>query len=984
MHSPKQAVTNWLNTLQQSLLPISATPPPPPSEKIILILNADTRVLSTLLVQSVVCKILKTGQLGVPKKIYLNTPAKRALLPTPLLNAYATLSFFNAHEYSKNGDFFLSGVDIVSHLTPFLEAGLVYWQDKTTPLTLGPPQTPDLVWETAKNGSQKLGMNNTWARLQSTPPCYLDPETRTIGYITSEIPEKTLATLLNAPALSQSEGKEIRKTLAKLKGAPLPATFKAQKTQDIVPIPTMTLCVETTTHFSRELNVYCGKIEFHYGDIVIDLNETQSVLEKLSQDTLYKIPRNKRLEQDALDILINLDLGAVPSSLSPALHKIKAAMLGDSLHHNASVEDIQALIRILRNRNWKLVFESDFPVQEIIEIDDWYTELNETSESQWFTMELGVMIDGEKVSLLEPLLTFLKKKTAKKLLQGEATSEENTPSRVLIPVGNKMLSFPKSRLVSALRLVSELHTKDPKSKQALLKVSRAKATLLVEMEKAFSATQLRWFGHTDLLNFGKKLQNLDMPKVTIPSTFHATLRTYQEEGVQWLQFLRSHQLGGILADDMGLGKTIQTLAHLMIEKAEGRMQKPCLIVAPTSVIPNWKEEANRFTPTLRVLILQGLDRKASFSDIHTHDLILTTYPLLVRDAKVLLSHDFSLIVLDEAHTIKNAQAKMTQVALQLKADSRLCLTGTPMENHLGELWSLFHFLMPGFLGQKQFFQEYYRTPIEKHQDTNARERLGSQIKPFILRRSKAIVAHELPEKTEVVRHIGLEDSQRDLYESIRLAMHQKVKEAIESQGIERSQIMILDALLKLRQVCCDPRLVKVKGVNTSIPSAKLRYLMDMLPTLLEEGRRILLFSQFTSMLSLIEPELSALNIPYLKLTGDTQNRGELVARFQAGEAPLFLISLKAGGTGLNLTAADTVIHYDPWWNPAVEAQATDRAHRIGQTQAVFVYKLLTEGTVEEKILEMQHKKRNLVDSILNGGTMQSLMDMNDVEALFRG
>jgi SNF2 family DNA or RNA helicase len=332
---------------------------------------------------------------------------------------------------------------------------------------------------------------------------------------------------------------------------------------------------------------------------------------------------------------------------------------------------------------------------------------------------------------------------------------------------------------------------------------------------------------------------------------------------------------------------------------------------------------------------------------------------------------YHLLILDEAQVIKNPNTMAHRIVQQLRAHHRLCLTGTPMENHLGELWSLFHFLMPGFLGDSKKFIQTYRKPIEKEQDAARQQALTRRVRPFMLRRTKEEVVSELPPKTEIIQHIELLPAQRDLYESVRLAMHAKIQAEIEEKGLRRSQIVILDALLKMRQVCCDPRLLKLDAARGITESAKLQFLIDTLPEMIEENRKILLFSQFTSMLALIEKELHNLNIPYVILTGQTKDRQTPIDTFQAGKVPLFLISLKAGGTGLNLTAADTVIHYDPWWNPAVENQATDRAYRIGQAKPVFVYKLVTVGTVEEKILEMQQHKANLFEGVFKNGNMSS-------------
>jgi SNF2 family DNA or RNA helicase len=475
--------------------------------------------------------------------------------------------------------------------------------------------------------------------------------------------------------------------------------------------------------------------------------------------------------------------------------------------------------------------------------------------------------------------------------------------------------------------------------------------------------------------------------------FAATLRPYQQIGLDWLQFLREYGLAGILADDMGLGKTVQTLAHLHLEKASGRADRPSLVVATTSLMANWRNEAAQFAPDLKVLTLHGKDRADRFGEIAGADLVLTTYPLLVRDRETLLAQDWHLLVMDEAQFIKNPKAQSHQVARGLKARHRLSLTGTPLENHLGELWAQFDFLMPGLLSNAKRFTQVFRTPIEKLGDEEARVRLAERVRPFLLRRTKEQVLKDLPPRTEMVRWVEIEGGQRDLYESLRVAFDRKLRLVLTEQGVGRSQIMIFDALLKLRQICCDPRLVKLPAAEALVKkghahSAKLATLMEMLDELLDEGRKVLLFSQFTSMLGLIELELEKRGILYAKLTGQTRDRETPIGDFQEGRVPLFLISLKAGGTGLNLTAADTVIHYDPWWNPAVEEQATARAHRIGQDKPVFVYKLMTQGTVEEKILALQGRKRGLADQLMKQGGAGGeggghLLTAGDLDVLFQ-
>lgn len=384
------------------------------------------------------------------------------------------------------------------------------------------------------------------------------------------------------------------------------------------------------------------------------------------------------------------------------------------------------------------------------------------------------------------------------------------------------------------------------------------------------------------------------------------------------------------------------------------------------------------------MVLQGPERGRFFDSLPDYDLVLTTYPLLPRDEQSLLAHAYHYLVLDEAQIVKNPRAKAARIIRKIDATHRLSITGTPMENHLGELWAQFDFLMPGFLGSQQQFKKIYRTPIEKHQDSQQRSRLVRRIRPFMLRRSKQEVTAELPPKTEIIRSVPLYEKQAALYESIRLSMEKKVRESIANKGLSRSHITILDALLKLRQTCCDPRTLSLKQAQNIKQSAKLDLLMELLPELLEEGRRILLFSQFARMLALIETRFQEQKITYSKLTGQTRYRERAIESFRSGEVDVFLISLKAGGVGLNLTEADTVIIYDPWWNPAVESQASDRAHRIGQDKPVFVYKLITENTVEEKILAMQEKKRQLAESVYqDGGKEKSLqLSAEDLDALF--
>lgn len=446
------------------------------------------------------------------------------------------------------------------------------------------------------------------------------------------------------------------------------------------------------------------------------------------------------------------------------------------------------------------------------------------------------------------------------------------------------------------------------------------------------------------------------------------LRPYQKQGVAWMHFLRENLFGGILADEMGLGKTLQTLAYFQTavanQKAENR--KPALVVCPTSLIFNWVAEARHFTPRLRVIALHGPDRHESFSKIPMADLVVTSYALIRRDADLYRELEFDTVVLDEAQHIKNRQTQNAQAVKAIRSAHRLVLTGTPLENSVLDLWSIFDFLMPGYLGSAGDFRERYEIPITKNKSSVEQGRLARRVRPFILRRLKREVARELPEKIEQVIFCELTTEQQTVYRQVLDASRREVLNATDAQGAGKSRMIMLSALLRLRQICCDLRLLKLEKIDTQLASAKLDVFQELLEEIIDGGHRVLVFSQFVTMLALIRERLTAAEIEYSYLDGSTLDRAEVVARFQTKSSiPVFLISLKAGGLGLNLTGADTVIHFDPWWNPAVESQATDRAHRIGQTRVVTSYKLIARGTVEEKILNLQNRKRETLQSVFS-------------------
>ena len=714
-----------------------------------------------------------------------------------------------------------------------------------------------------------------------------------------------------------------------------------------------------------------ARLAWKYGPITLMAGDESRVA--TYDKVAYAVPRDQRAENRARTRLTGAGfdtVGSVVYTSGPGGHDLVLLDPTPGAWLRFMLEELPGL----RDAGWDIRIDESFPhkVADAAGADITF-DLRQPTGTDWLDLNLGILVDGQRIDLAAAL--------ARRLASPEPMNPR--PLLVALPDG-RTLPIPFDRIAPILAPLLDLFESRP-GQSGPIRVARHDAAALAALEAASAAAGIPWSGGDALRDLGRQLRDHGgVPAVQPPASFVAQLRTYQQQGVAWLQFLRTAGLGGVLADDMGLGKTVQALAHLAIEQHEGRLTNPALVVCPTSLVANWRAEAARFAPTLRTLVLHGPDRGDAFADIPDHDLVITTYPLLSRDHETLAVQSWHAVILDEAQIIKNPSAATSRLARTLRAGQRLCLSGTPLENHLGELWSLFDFLMPGFLGDRAGFTRRYRTPIEKNGKLDVQERLARRVAPFLLRRTKQAVATDLPPKTEITETIEMEAPQRAVYESIRLAMHNRVREAIESRGLARSGIVILDALLKLRQACCDPRLLKLPSTQTTkAGSAKLERLMELIPQMLEEGRRILLFSQFTSMLALVEQALQQSGQRYALLTGDTKDRSAAIELFQGGDVPLFLISLKAGGVGLNLTAADTVIHYDPWWNPAVEDQATDRAHRIGQDKPVFVHRLITVGTIEEKMEQLKARKQSLVSGIL-GSTGETSLALNeaDLEALF--
>jgi len=491
-------------------------------------------------------------------------------------------------------------------------------------------------------------------------------------------------------------------------------------------------------------------------------------------------------------------------------------------------------------------------------------------------------------------------------------------------------------------------------------------------EPAVSMDERFLLARQELSTLGGGLAPLDPAK-----SFVGSLRDYQRDALGWFAFLRRFGFGGCLADDMGLGKTVMVLAWLDRLRATREARSASLVVVPRSVVFNWIEEARRFAPELKVLDFSGAGR--SVENVKGHHIVLTTYGTLRRDALLLKDVEFEYAILDEAQAIKNANTAGSKAARLVRARHRLALSGTPIENHLGELWSLFDFLNPGMLGSSSSFARHGTAAARR--DPEALDVLARGVRPFILRRTKAQVAPELPPRSELTIRCELQGTQRELYDELRDHYRAALLGRIQRDGMQKSKMQILEALLRLRQAACHPGLVDRRRSNG--PSAKFDALLPQIAEVWDEGHKCLVFSQFTSLLALLRERLDAEQIVYEYLDGKTRDREARVRRFQEDPAcGLFLISLKAGGLGLNLTAAEYVFLLDPWWNPAVEAQAIDRAHRIGQTRHVFAYRLLAADTVEDKIVELQQTKRDLADAIVRAdvGLLRNLR-AEDLEVL---
>ncbi|NQZ81463.1 MAG: DEAD/DEAH box helicase [Colwellia sp.] len=858
-----------------------------------------------------------------------------------------------------------------SILALLIKSGRSFWQSCTNlddPLVLGEPIKAEWQWITLEDNltSLKLVLPNHYSDVdlfQTKPISYYDLENNAFGIIETNIDAELAPQLLSSPVFNEQQipwvVSQLRVSLGN-EAEKLPQPKISSEIKMVVPVPELKLTTpieNTPTHGEIILT-------FNYQGHSINPNQESPTID-INDDKKKRIYRDLAYENQVIDTLIEhqFKMGEKftysywQDKINQCTFRLQAKEVWYEFMHNT--------IPVLEAKGWVIEFADNFYYQELLTNGHFEAELKDYENSHdFFSIGLNLDINGQKLPAFPILQSAIKQLPKSLLTESESNNNIDEEASIFIDMekGN-FLTLKYKTIKPLLRQFIELFIPNSLDENGMMKLSRFQGhqTLSLLDDQGVIAK-----GAEKIRLLAAKLESFDGIKNIEPAkNLDAKLRVYQQQGVNWLQFLREYQLSGILADDMGLGKTVQALAHLAIEKEQGRLTSPCLIIAPTSVIFNWANEIKKFTPFLTYNLIHGPQRKVHLDDFSQYDIIITSYPLIVKDFEFYSQQAFYYLILDEAHYIKNPKTRLYEAIIKLKTEHKLCMTGTPMENHLGEFWAQFNFLLPGFLGGHNQFNKLFKTPIQVHGDHERKVLLNQRIKPFILRRTKEKIAKELPAKTEIIQTVRIEGAQAELYESVRLSMDSRLNEIIAKKGINRSQIEILDALLKLRQVCCHPQLLSLDSAKDVKQSAKLEWLMEMLPEMIDEGRKILIFSQFTSMLALIEEQLTNESIIYTKLTGATTKRQEVVENFQKGDIPVFLISLRAGGVGLNLTEADTVIHFDPWWNPAVENQATDRAHRIGQNKPVFVYKLIVENSIEEKIQLIQKEKAALANALLS-------------------
>ena len=998
------AVDIWLQRLGESVTPVAPEPSP---EKLFYVFHADAQHGAQVTPYKV--RLLKTGELGTRPTEYrggsnLTSPPKFMMLDdVGILQKLAALRGFGGRCDWPEGE------ALFGLLREIIATGRARGGALDGPeLHWAAPRKGRFEWRMEEGGAQRLTLLDEQGApmeaLPFAPPLYIDRETGACGPVETVLAPKIAALSAAAPLIPPEAVSAVtERMVARRSPVPAPETVEIKKRKG-TPMPVLRLLgwpLRIPAHLSYgfarpgealEMTVPGVRPAFDYGGTIIapDAQGDPTVRE---EGALTVIRRDRAAETAALGQLDDLyDYDAIPLREAKRMGrlKIEATQPDDWMFPAVDAPDNPAaadvalafqagMVPQLRAAGWRVEVDESWPLK-LYDGPVTFEAGAESSGIDWFSFSLTLTAGEEVLDLLPIILSIIESLPVD--AAGELAEDFDLDAfldgLVLYPElsTGERVKLEAGPLAPIIRAFLEVH--------GLTGFHLAEAPRLRELAEALEGCGIPWQGDPAIFTLAEKLNALAAaPEADPPASLHAELRPYQKTGFGWLRALSETGFGGALADDMGLGKTVQALSLLAHRHLEEASDRPSIVIAPTSLVGVWQREAERFVPDLKVLVLHGPDRKARFGEIADHHLIVTTYPLLHRDHETLFAQDYDLAILDEAQAVKNPASSNAKRIREITARQRLALTGTPVENNLQEIWAIFDWLVPGLLGDRSRFNKQIRHPVEREGSTSAQKLLAARLRPFLLRRTKEEVALDLPPKTIIDERVPLEPKQAALYETLRVAMDARVRKAIREKGIDRSRITILDALLKLRQACCDPALVKLDAARKVTESAKRARLMALLEPLMAEGRKVLIFSQFVEMLKMIEADVKGQGWDYTMLTGRTRKRAEAIARFQEGDTPLFLISLKAGGTGLTLTEADTVILYDPWWNPAVERQAMDRAHRIGQTKPVFVHRLIAEDTVEAAIQQMQAKKQALADALFEEGAGGRLdMGENDIAALF--
>ena len=1017
------AIAGWLESVRHAENTVSAKPAAErkhiPQHAFFVASESDAGKLEISLMLS---SPLKSGETG--KSAHRFELASLAWKGCPAGVSFADLQLLQAVEllglsrsvYARTNIDPAAGEELAL-LVAIAATGRGRWGKHVGPrLTSGDALNGRFAWRGLENGSQMLVLEDEFGALvkplRINPLGWINPATGAFGALELDVPRELALALLAGPPVPADAAADVAAALGGLSIArpPLPEMVKSEIRENISPVPVLSLFGHPARRRSRgwnygsptendKLTLAMLRLAFDYNGSILPAMPRDDVRFREGELAVV-LRRNLKFEDAAFGRLDRLSVAEV-EQLS-GLQAVKGTAESDRAfldfedvadrYYDKPSEDaghsgadivlrfMAVTLPDLRAQGWRINVSPSWPYR----IHEGPTEIVARAGAgakgqDWFSFGLTLEADGLSVDLV-PLLTAI---IAVLPLDATGTLPADFDIAVLLedmPLYQRLASgayasLDAEQLAPLVRAFLDFNV-------LLHGFHPAEAGRVPALVEALAGCGVPFDGGTRLIELGQKLRALaGAPEAEPPASLKASLRPYQKTGYGWLSALAETGFGGVLADDMGLGKTVQTLALLARLHLEQRVERPSLLIVPTSLVGTWVREAARFAPGLKMLVLHGSERHERFDLVGDHHVAITTYPLLNRDQEKIFSMAWHAVILDEAQNAKNPASNAAKCIRLARAEFRLALTGTPMENTLEDMWTLFDWLIPGLLGDRKSFRKNFRTPIEQSGDRAAQFRLNGRIRPFMLRRSKSEVAAELPEKTIITESVTLGDRQRALYETIRLSMDKRVREAIAAKGLAASRITILAALLRLRQVCCDPALL---AEGKGIESAKRIRLMEMLESLIAEGRRLVVFSQFVEMLKLIETDVKARGWTYEWLTGDTQDRDGAVARFQQGKTPLFLISLKAGGTGLTLTAADTVILYDPWWNPAVERQAMDRVHRIGQDKPVFIHRLIAEGAVEEAIVKLQERKQALTDALFEGGSGGTLaLAEEDIDLLFR-